>query len=133
MKITYTKTSWVDGKTMVNSTNLNHIEDAISNVTTGALGTDQLRAGSGIVISDTVAGDKVIGVDPSITTEIQQLADSLSGCVKAVDGKGLSTNDLTDTLLSKLNSLENYNDTIVKSTIQDLQTQLDTLINGGGV
>jgi hypothetical protein len=32
-----------------------------------------------------------------------------------------------------LNSLENYDDTIVKSTIQDLQTQLDTLINGGGV
>lgn len=50
------------------------------------------------------------------------------------NGKGLSTNDLTDSLLAKLNSLKNYDDTTIKNKITAIEkilvsdnVNLDTL------
>jgi hypothetical protein len=59
-----------------------------------------------------------------------QLAEALADYVKKVQGKGLSTNDLTDTLLSKLNGLSNYDDATIKASVTSLQTQLNTLLSG---
>ena len=49
--------------------------------------------------------------------------------VDKVTGKGLSTNDFTDALKQKLDSLENYDDTELENAINNLQEQLDTLVN----
>lgn len=48
--------------------------------------------------------------------------------VDKVNGKGLSTNDLTTELLNKLNSLENYDDTAVRNLISGISSRIDTLV-----
>lgn len=58
------------------------------------------------------------------------LAEALSGYVQAVAGKGLSTNDLTNELLNKLNALSNYDDTSLRQLCLSLQQQLNTLLSG---
>ena len=56
---------------------------------------------------------------------------ALSNKVSKEDGKGLSTNDFTDDLKTKLESLNNYNDTEIKSTLNskansnDVYTKLE--------
>lgn len=50
-----------------------------------------------------------------------EVDSALEGKVDVEVGKGLSSNDYTTTEKSKLASLENYDDTDVKSDIQDLQ------------
>lgn len=68
---------------------------------------------------------------PKTTIErVIGLATTLATCVTKVDGKGLSTNDLTNTLLSKLNGLENYDDSALSQSITTLQGRLDTLVSG---
>ena len=56
--------------------------------------------------------------------------DLLKRYVEKIDGKGLSTNDFTNTLKSKLDSLSNYDDTQIVSNIAKLQNVLDTLVSG---
>ena len=70
-------------------------------------------------------------INPSTTIDqVVGLVDALAALVQKVDGKGLSTNDLTDVLLEKLNGLSNYNDAALTASISSLQTQLNTLANG---
>lgn len=54
----------------------------------------------------------------------------LSDKVDKVAGKQLSTEDFTTVLKEKLESLSNYDDANVKSSIQSLQSQLNTLVSG---
>lgn len=51
--------------------------------------------------------------------------------VEKIKGKGLSTNDLTDELLSKINSLSNYDDEWVRSEIASIKADIDTLLGNG--
>lgn len=51
--------------------------------------------------------------------------------VKKIKGKGLSTNDLTDELLSKINGLSNYDDEWVRSEIASIKADIDTLLGDG--
>ena len=51
--------------------------------------------------------------------------------VETVDGKGLSTNDFTNELLAKLNSLQNYDDTTIRTEISNIKKELDTLFGEG--
>lgn len=51
--------------------------------------------------------------------------------VKKIKGKGLSTNDLTDELLSKINGLSNYDDGWVRSEIASIKADIDTLLGDG--
>lgn len=58
----------------------------------------------------------------------------LSGFVPKEEGKGLSSNDLTDSLLAKLNALNNYDDTAINNKITAIErilvsdnVDLDTL------
>ena len=68
---------------------------------------------------------------PGTTIEqVDLLATTLATFVVKVEGMGLSKNDLTDILLSKLNSLENYDDSALSQSITTLQGRLDTLVNG---
>lgn len=51
--------------------------------------------------------------------------------VEHEDGKGLSTNDLTNELLDRINNLVNYDDTTIKAEIENIKKQLDTLFGEG--
>lgn len=54
----------------------------------------------------------------------------LSDKVDKVAGKQLTTEDFTTALKEKLESLSNYNDADIKASIQSLQSQLNTLVDG---
>lgn len=51
--------------------------------------------------------------------------------VEKIKGKGLSTNDLTDELLSKINGLSNYDYGWVRSEIASIKADIDTLLGDG--
>lgn len=51
--------------------------------------------------------------------------------VEKIKGKGLSTNDLMDELLSKINGLSNYDDEWVRSEIASIKADIDTLLGDG--
>lgn len=59
-----------------------------------------------------------------------QIAEILKSYVQKVAGYGLSKNDFTDALLTKLNNLNNYDDANVKKDIATLNSSLNTLLNG---
>ena len=69
---------------------------------------------------------------PSTVTEGAEAGTNalkaLKDKVDKEEGKGLSTNDLTNDLLQKLNDLHNYNDTEVRNLVNKTQSALDALI-----
>lgn len=71
--------------------------------------------------------------DSSLTGRLNDIDDGIEALdnskVDKVEGKDLSTNDLTDTLLDKLNSLSNYNDTELRNKIETLVTNFNALVN----
>lgn len=67
--------------------------------------------------------DKINELDENVYASLEALSN---GKVDKVDGYGLSKNDLTDELLSKLNSLENYNDTNIKKQIDEIKQVLSS-------
>ena len=63
--------------------------------------------------------------------QVRDLLDMiLSDYVQKEEGKGLSTNDYTNEDKTKLNELNNYDDTTIKTQIQGLQNSLNTLVGG---
>ena len=54
----------------------------------------------------------------------------LSNKVDKEDGKGLSTEDFTTALKTKLQSLSNYDDTTITNAINTLREDFDTLVSG---
>ena len=58
---------------------------------------------------------------------IAGIQTSIGGKVDKVTGKGLSTNDFTDELLTKLNGLSNYNDAALQTAVSNLQTALQNV------
>lgn len=68
--------------------------------------------------------------DISHLASFADLQDGLADKVDKVDGKSLSTEDFTTILKEKLESLSNYDDASIKATVQSLQTQLNTLVDG---
>ena len=69
----------------------------------------RVTGGSNVTIEDVA----------NLSTELAKLAtkEELKGYVKAVEGKDLSTNDFTTELKTKLEGLNNYDDTDVKASI----------------
>ena len=64
----------------------------------------------------------------SIPSEYVTESD-LNNKVDKVEGKGLSTEDFTSALKSKLEGLSNYNDTEIANAVSSLQTQINTLVS----
>lgn len=54
----------------------------------------------------------------------------IDGKVDRKSGYGLSKNDFTDLLKAKLESLQNYDDSEVRSLVAEIQKELDTLVEG---
>ena len=86
------------------------------------------RSGGGYTLTK-AAVEGVLTGDITSHNHATQIATALADYVKAVAGKGLSTNDLTDALLTKLNGLSNYDDTTLKGNVSSLQTQMNTLLS----
>lgn len=57
-----------------------------------------------------------------------ELTSGLSGKVDKVGGKGLSTNDFTTALKTKLEGLSNYDDTALTTAVNNLTTRFNTLL-----
>ena len=76
------------------------------------------------------SGNIVIASEGGVSYDDTELRNLISNKVDKVEGKALSTNDFTDADKTKLDSLENYDDTNVVSLIRDKQ---DKLISGTNV
>lgn len=63
-----------------------------------------------------------------INNSINDINSTLEDKVDKEDGKGLSTNDFTESLKIKLNSLNNYDDTELRGKIETLITNFNTLL-----
>ena len=77
---------------------------------------------------------KVIGSRLMTEDEGRKIAGfdaALEGKVDKVDGKGLSSNDLTNELLEKISGLSNYDDSTIKSEITSIKSDIDTLLGEG--
>lgn len=59
-----------------------------------------------------------------------QISSALVDYVKKVEGKGLSTNDFTNELKAKLESLTPYDPSEIEAEIGKLETTLNTLVSG---
>ena len=60
-----------------------------------------------------------------LTDEMKQILSTVQNKVDKVSGKGLSTNDFTNSYKSKLESLNNYNDTDVKNMISTCDSKIN--------
>ena len=67
----------------------------------------------GLYVADVIAGEHI-----------------LSNKVDKVEGMGLSTEDFTTALKNKLQSLNNFDSSELESSIEGLQTQINTLVSG---
>lgn len=77
---------------------------------------------------------KVIGSRLMTEDEGRKIAGldaALAGKVDKVEGKVLSSNDLTDELLEKINGLSNYDDSAIKDEITSIKSDIDTLLGEG--
>ena len=102
---------------------LNDKQDAIEDL-------DAIRDGAskGTTALQSVPSEYVTESDlnsKSFATTLQ-----LNEKVDKVTGKQLSTEDFTAALKNKLEGLSNYNDTEINNAVSNLQTQLNTLVNG---
>lgn len=83
----------------------------------------------------TVNGQSILGSgDLPIDLSGYATTEALDGKVDKIEGKQLSTEDFTSTLKSKLEGLNNYDDTTISQAVDKLRTDLDaTAIPLGGV
>ena len=83
----------------------------------------------------TVNGQSILGSgDLPIDLSGYATTEALDGKVDKIEGKQLSTEDFTSALKSKLEGLNNYDDTTISKAVDKLRTDLDaTAIPLGGV
>ena len=67
------------------------------------------------------------GTVSDVEGSVSTLQTNLNNKVDKVQGKGLSTNDFTNAYKTKLDGLNNYDDTTVKQDITELQTDVNAL------
>ena len=88
--------------------------------------TKNLGTITGITMNGASKGTSGVVDLGNVITEHQDI----SGKVDKVTGKGLSTEDFTSALKSKLESLSNYDDTEISNAVSSLQSQINTLVSG---
>ena len=62
--------------------------------------------------------------------EVENLLDKIEDKVDKVEGKQLSTEDFTTALKNKLNSLNNYDDSVIQQAVNSLRSDFNTLVSG---
>lgn len=116
-------------KTVVNA-NADELNKANQNI-------ENLQSGQGTSNADiTSLKNRVSTLETDNTTNKSNITNLQSNKVDKVEGKGLSTEDFTTELKSKLEGLKNYDDTEIKEDISNLEAgqteqdkQIDMLIN----
>ena len=84
----------------------NNFDDALLAKLNGVAEGAQVNVIDGVSEEFVISADgKVLSVKAIAQEKITGLADALAGKVDVVEGKGLSTNDFTDALLTKLNGI----------------------------
>lgn len=91
---------------------------------------DDIRAGAakGATALQSVPSEYV--TESELTAKGYATTSALNDKVDKVGGKGLSTEDFTTALKTKLEGLNNYNDTEISNAVSSLQTQINTLVSG---
>ena len=65
-----------------------------------------------------------------VEKNLQRVENTVTTKVDKVSGKQLSSEDFTKALKTKLNSLENYDDSAITASIASLTKRIDTLVGG---
>ena len=98
---------------------------AISNVVDSELSETSTNA-----IQNKVVTAAIVTLDNSVAMLSQNLGLLDTQKVDKVSGKQLSTEDFTSVLKTKLESLNNYDDTSIRNAVNSLTTQINTLVSG---
>lgn len=125
----------------VNASDMNEIKTVVNNnadeLDTAKENIESLQNGQGTSNTEiTSLKNRVSTLETDNETNKTNITNLQSNKVDKVEGKGLSTEDFTTELKSKLESLENYDDTEIKEDISNLEAeqteqdkQIDMLIN----
>ena len=81
------------------------------------------------IANDAVGDFEAVAVEP-LAEDVSQLKGAIGNKVDKVTGKGLSTEDFTTALKSKLEGLNNYDDTALSTAISTLRGDFDKLVSG---
>ena len=68
--------------------------------------------------------------ETELTSKGYATTSALNNKVDKVSGKGLSTEDFTSALKTKLEGLSNYDDATISNALSQLRTDFDTLVSG---
>lgn len=137
MTLDWDGNAWFSGNVYVGSTSgTNKDSGSIKLATENQIPTESTVSGWGFTKNNgTITGIKMNGVNKGTSgiidlgTVITQHQD-ISGKVDKIEGKGLSAEDFTTALKTKLEGLNNYNDAKITESISNLQNQLNTLVSG---
>ena len=113
----------VPNKNKVTDNDMNEIKSKVNNnadeLSTAQQNIEDLQAGQGTASGDIASlKNRVTTLEGDNTKNKQDIANK----VDKVEGKGLSTEDFTTQLKTKLEGLENYNDTEIRNRIETLET-----------
>lgn len=116
-----TSTNPVQNKTITEA--LNGKQDTISDIATirsgASLGATALQEIPNEYVTETELSNKGYATTADLALKVDK-----------VTGKQLTTEDFTTALKDKLESLSNYDDTGISEAVLNIQTQLNTLLNG---
>lgn len=125
----------------VNAEDMNEIKQVVNTnadeLDTAKENIENLQGGQGTSNAEiTSLKNRVSTLETDNETNKTNITNLQSNKVDKVEGKGLSTEDFTTELKSKLESLENYDDTEIKEDISNLEAgqteqdkQIDILLN----
>ena len=130
-----TNITTLQGKVNTLETDVGEVKETVTeiNQTVETLNTDVEGLNTDLTsLTNTVSGHTTsigeIETDVSnIQGTVSNLQTSVNNKVDKITGKGLSTNDFTNTYKSKLDSLENYDDTTITQNVSTLQSSVSTV------
>lgn len=101
LKNRYTRTSWVDGKTMINAERLNNIERGVSTLFNASLAAPDIQEGKGMKIETTDDGKVKISTKMTVEVIFEELEEydpdiiyfllSENGIIQKIIVKGVAT------------------------------------------
>ena len=83
-----------------------------------------------VTILYTAQVDTALSSTSTHSVQNKVITAALNNKIDKVTGKGLSTEDFTTALKTKLEGLTNYDDAAIQNAVNRLTTQLNTLVNG---
>lgn len=102
LKNRYSRTSWVDGKTMINAERLNNIERGVSTLFNASLTSSDFEEGKGMKVETTDDGKVKLSTKMTVEVIFEELSEydpdiiyflvSGNGIIKKIIVKGVSSN-----------------------------------------